>query len=140
MAPLNPRRSPGVGGLDPIATTWGGLVASIGLMVGAGRDWPLRLSLAALSFGIGGFLSGVRAEGRRIAHAAGAWVAAYVIHAAFVMLAIVIGLVGGPDAPELARGGARDWLIAAGWALVFALGGGAVADNWLRPASRRRNG
>lgn len=113
-------------------------MASIGLMIGAGRDWPARLALAAVSFGLAGFLAGVRAEGRRIAHAAGAWFMGYVIHAAFLALATIIDVAGGPDAPELSRGGGRDWLVAAVWALAFALAGGAVANRWLRPAGRHR--
>jgi hypothetical protein len=107
-------------------------------MAGAGRDWPARLTAAALSFGIGGFLAGVRAAARRPFHAFAAWVAAYLIHACFVLLARVIEGLGGPDAPELVSGGGRDWLIAALWALVFALLGGVIANSWLRPAGRRR--
>ncbi len=71
MAPLAPRPSGGTARLDMIAVVWGGLVASIGLMAGAGRDWPVRLAAAALSFAIGGFLAGVRAAARRPMHAVG---------------------------------------------------------------------
>jgi hypothetical protein len=113
-------------------------VASIGLMAGAGRDWPARLAAAALSFCLGGFLAGVRAAARRPVHAAAAWVAAYVIDACFVLLARVIDGFGGPDAPELVAGGGRDWVLAALWALAWALLGGVVANTWLRPASSRR--
>ena len=120
-----------------IAVVWGGLVASIGLMAGAGRDWPVRLAAAALSFGIGGFLAGVRAAARRPTHAIAAWVAAYVIHACFIALARLIDILGGPSSPPLFAGGGSDWLIAAGWAFVFALLGGVVANSWLRPAGRR---
>jgi hypothetical protein len=138
VAPLSPRRSNVAERLDLIAAAWGGLVASIGLMAGAGRDWPARLTAAALSFGLGGFLAGVRAAARRPFHAFAAWVAAYAIHACFVLLAVVIERLGGPDAPELVAGGGRDWLIAALWALAFALLGGIIANSWLRPAGRRR--
>ena len=124
VAPPAPRDRGGTGRLDMIAVVWGGLVASIGLM-------------AALSFGLGGFLAGVRAAARRPMHAAAAWVAAYVIHACFIALAWVIDVVGGPDSPPLVAGGGRDWLIAALWALAFALLGGIVANMWLRPAGRR---
>lgn len=137
MAPLSPRRSNVVERLDLIAAAWGGLVASIGLMAGAGRDWPARLTAAALSFLLGGFLAGVRAAARRILHAGAAWVAAYVVHACFVALARVIEALGGPDAPDLVAGGAVDWVIAALWALAFALLGGVIANSWLRPAGRR---
>lgn len=137
MAPLSPRRANVAERPDLIAAAWGGLVASIGLMAGAGRDWPARLTAAALSFGLGGFLAGVRAAARRLFHAFAAWVAAYVIHACFVLLALVIERLGGPDAPDLVAGGRRDWLIAALWALAFALLGGIIANSWLRPAGRR---
>jgi hypothetical protein len=123
--------------LDLIAVVWGGLAASIGLMAGAGRDWPARLAAAALSFGIGGFLAGVRAAGRRIAHAIGAWVAGYAIHAGFILLATVIDVGGGPDAPPLVAGSGSQWLYALGWAFLLALAGGLMANSWLRPASRR---
>ena len=138
MAPLSRRRSDVAARFDLIAAAWGGVVASIGLMAGSGRDWPARLTAAALSFGLGGFLAGVRAAARRPAHAAAAWVAAYVIHACFVLLARVIDRLGGPDAPDLVAGGGRDWVLAALWALAWALLGGVVANTWLRPASSRR--
>jgi hypothetical protein len=136
VAPLSPRRSNAAERLDLIAAVWGGLVASIGLMAGAGRDWPARLTAAALSFALGGFLAGVRAAARRPFHAFAAWVAAYVIHACFVLLARIIQRFGGPDAPDLVPGGGRDWVIAALWALAFALLGGIIANAWLRPAGR----
>lgn len=136
MAPLSPRRSNVAERLDLIAAVWGGLVASTGLMAGAGRDWPARLTAAALSFAVGGFLAGVRAAARRPFHAFAAWVAAYVIHACFVLLARLIHELGGPEPPDLVAGGGRDWLIAAGWALAFALLGGIIANSWLRPAGR----
>ena len=113
-------------------------MASIGLMAGSGRDWPARLTAAALSFGLGGFLAAVRAAARRPFHAFAAWVAAYLIHACFIGLARVIEGLGGPDAPALVAGGRTDWVIAALWALAFALLGGFIANSWLRPASGRR--
>jgi hypothetical protein len=134
VVPLTPRPT---ARLDPIAVAWGGLVASIGLMAGAGRDWPVRLAAAAIAFGLGGFLAGVRAASRRPLHALAAAVAGYAIHAAFVMLAVVIDALGGPEAPALVPGGGRDWAVAAGWALAFALVGGMIANAWLRPATRR---
>jgi hypothetical protein len=138
VAPLSPRRSNVAQRLDLIAAAWGGLIASIGLMAGSGRDWPARLTAAALSFGLGGFLAAVRAAARRPFHAFAAWVAAYVIHACFILAARIIQGLGGPDAPDLVAGGARDWGIAALWALGFALLGGFIANSWLRPASGRR--
>lgn len=122
--------------IDPIAVAWGGLVASIGLMAGSGRDWPLRLTAAALTFGVGGFLAGVRADARRPLHAVVAGVAAYVIHTCFVGIAMIIDALGGPDAPALVAGSGRDGAIAAVWAMAAALIGGLVAHAWLTPAGR----
>jgi len=137
MAALLSRPAGVTARLDLMAVVWGGLAASVGLMAGAGRDWPARLAAAALSFGIGGFLAGVRAAGRRIAHAIGAWVAGYAIHACFIALATAIDALGGPDAPSLVAGSGTQWLYACGWAFLWALAGGLVANSWLRPASRR---
>ena len=137
VAPLAPRPSGATPRLDMIAVVWGGLVASIGLMAGSGRDWPARLIAAALSFALGGFLAGVRAANRRLMHAVAAWVAAYLIDACFIALARLIDTFGGPRSPVLFAGGGTDWLVAAAWALAFALLGGIVANSWLRPAGRR---
>lgn len=137
MAALLSRRAGVTDRLDLIAVVWGGLAASIGLMAGAGREWPARLGIAAVSFAVGGFLAGVRAAGRRIAHAVGAWVAAYAIHACFVALARLIDAFGGPDAPPLVAGSGEQWLYALAWAFLMALAGGLVANSWLRPAGRR---
>lgn len=137
MATLTSRPAGVTTRIDLIAVVWGGLAASIGLMAGAGREWPARLGAAALSFGVGGFLAGVRAAGRRIAHAVGAWVAGYVIHACFIVLATVIDAAGGPDAPPLRAGTGSQWLYALGWAFLMALIGGLIANSWLRPAGRR---
>ena len=124
--------------IDLIAAAWGGLAGAIGLMVGSGRDWPLRLLAAALGFGLGGFLSGVRASSRRVVHAVAAWIAAYVIHAIFILLAGVIDALGGPDAPSLVPGGAGAWLTACLWALVWSLAGAVLVNRWLTPGGRHR--
>jgi hypothetical protein len=138
VAPLALRTRPARARIDLIAAAWGGLVASIGLMAGAGRDWPARLTAAALSFALGGFLAGVRAAARRVGHGVAAWAMAYVIHACFIVLARVIDTAGGPEAPPLVAGDGIDWLVSAGWAFLFALIGGVLASSWLRPAGRRR--
>lgn len=135
VAPLSPRP---VARVDPIPVAWGGLVASVGLMSGAGRDWPVRLAVAVLTFGVGGFLSGVRASSRRPAHAFAAGLVGYAIHACFVALAHVIDVLGGPDAPAIAPGTGREWVTAAAVALAAALAGGMVAHSWLTPAGPRR--
>jgi len=124
--------------LDTVAVGWGGLAASLGLMLGAGRDMPVRLAIAGASFFIGGFLAGVRADARRPLHGLAAGVTGYLIHAVFVGLARLIDAFGGPDAPALLPGTRNEWLVAAGWALAVALLGGILAGTWLRPAGQRR--
>ena len=124
VAPLASRPSAAAPRLDMIAVVWGGLVASIGLMAGAGRDWPARLIVAALSFAVGGFLAGVRAANRRILHAFAAWFAAYVIHACFIALARLVrrvrraaltGTLRGRRRQLARRGGLGAGLRAPGW-------------------------
>lgn len=97
----------------------------------------MRLLACALGFGIGGFLAGVRAAWRRIAHGVAAWAVAYVIHAAFILLATFIDIVGGPEAPALIPGGGGAWLIAALWSLAWAVAGAMLVNRWLTPARRR---
>lgn len=133
------RTSAAAARIDGIATAWGGLVASLGLMIGAGRDWPGRLAATAISFGIGGFLSGVRAEARRPAHGVAAAVAGQLLYVLFAGAARVIDALGGPDAPALVPGTTREWLLTAVWSLAFAAAGGVVAGNWLRPAGKQRS-
>ena len=134
---LTPRRR-APSRLDPIAAAWGGLVAAVGLMVGAERDWPLRLTAAALAFCLGGFLAGVRASARRPAHALAAAVMGYLLHAVYVALARIVDAFAGPDPPALAPDSTRAWALAAVWALIFALIGGLIANSWLRPAGPQR--
>lgn len=132
------RRSTVTERIDPIAATWGGLAGAIGLMVGSGRDWPLRLIAAAIAFALGGFLAGVRASSRRLAHGVAAWFAAYVIHAAFIVIATLVDALGGPAAPTLMPGGGGAWLTAAVWALAWALAGATLVNRWLTPGGRHR--
>lgn len=113
-------------------------MASIGLMVGAGRDWPVRLAAAAVLFGLGGFLAGVRAEWHRAVHGLAAAVAGHLLYAVFVAAARTIDELGGPEAPALVAGTTREWLITLLWSLALAGAGGAVAGSWLRPAGGRR--
>ena len=65
------------------------------------------------------------------------WVAGYVIHACFIVLAELIDALGGPDAPPLMAGSGQRWFYAFGWAFLMALAGGLLANSWLRPAGRR---
>lgn len=134
MTGLRTRERPPAG-LEPISPAWGGLVASIGLMVGTGRDLPLRLTFVALAFLIGGFLAGVRASARRPAHALAAVAVAYLLHAGFVVAARAIDAIGGPGPPALVGDG-RGWALAAVVALAAAASGGALVGSWLRPAGQ----
>lgn len=126
--------------LDTVAVGWGGLAASLGLMLGASRDTPARLAIAGASFLVGGFLAGVRAEARRALHGLAAGVTGYVVHTVFVALARLIDAIGGPGAPALLPGSRAQWALAAGCALALALIGGILAGTWLRPAGQRRRG
>lgn len=135
--PFSPR-PPARTRIDPIAAAWGGLAGAIGLMLGAGRDWPARLAITAVAFFLAGFLSGVRASGRRYAHAGAAWLVAHLIHAGFVLLATAIDGFVGPSAPELVPGGGRAWLIAAAWSFVAAALGAVMVNRWLTPAGHGR--
>lgn len=135
--PFSPR-SKTTARIDPIAAGWGGLVGAIGLMVSADRGWFLQGALLAVAFLVGGYLAGVRAGGRRVAHGAASWVAAHLLHVAFIAAAAVIDLFGGPDPPALAPDGGNAWLYAAGWTLAWALLGAYGAQRSLTPAARRR--
>jgi uncharacterized protein YaaW (UPF0174 family) len=135
---VRPFRTRASARIDGIATAWGGLVASVGLMAGAGRDWPGRMAAAAVAFGLGGFLAGVRAEARRPAHALAAAVAGHLLYAGFAATTRAIDALGGPDAPALVPGTTREWAITLLWSLAVAAAGGAVAGTWLRPAGGRR--
>lgn len=136
---VRPFRTPASARIDGIATGWGGLVASLGLMAGAGRDWPVRLAATGISFGLGGFLAGVRAEARRPAHGLAAAAAGHLLYALFVGVTRLIDVLGGPDAPALFPGTAPQSLLVAAWSLAVAGAGGAVAGTWLRPAGAQRS-
>ena len=117
-----PAGRPQTPGSTSIAATWGGLVASIGLLAGAERDWPARLAAGAISLRPGRFPGG--GPGGRPAAAArrcAAWLIAYVIHAVFIGVARVIDALGGPDAPPLLAGGPSAWGAAGAWTLLWAL-------------------
>ncbi len=130
LAPRPPAR------IDPIPVAWGALVASVGLMAGGGRDMPVRLAAVVLSFGLAGFLAGVRAISRRPRHALVAGVAAYAVHACFIAVTFVIDALGGPGSPPLVPGTGGEWATVAITALASALAGGLLANAWLSPAGR----
>lgn len=135
------RRSGRGSRLEAVAAGWGGVVAAIGLMVGVGRDWPVRLVLVGLGFLVGGFLAGVRAGSNRMRHALAAAVAGFLLYAAFVTLAWVAHAIGSaPEPPDLVPGGAGEPLVTAAWAVLAALVGGAAAQAALRPSGSSRLG
>ncbi len=124
--------------IEALAIGWGGLFASIGLLIAAEWDPIPRAVAVAVTLGVGGFLAAVRAEERRALHSAAAAVAAYGFHAVFVLLGHGVALLGGPDAPHWAPGENRQWGYTALTALVAALVGGFLASTWLRPQTPRR--
>lgn len=136
MPGVSASRSGGATRLDPIAAAWGGLVGAIGLLSGSGRELPARVLIVLVAFAVGGFLAGVRAIARRQAHALAAVVVAYGLGAAFVVVAAVADLLGGPNPPSFIPHGPRDSAVAAVAAVAAAFVGGAVANRWLRPVSR----
>jgi hypothetical protein len=125
-----------------MAVGWGGLIASIGLLVGAERGDLTRAVAVAASFTIGGFLAGVRAETLRPLHAALAAVAAYAFHAVFVVIGHLASALGGPSSPSFVPGATDTWVLTALLGLVAAMIGGGIAMTWLRPQrdDRRRRG
>ncbi len=120
-----------------MAVGWGGLLAGIGLLASAERAAGVRLVVIVVAFGLGGFLAGVRAEELRPLHAAVTAAAAYVFHAAFVVLGHLADAIGGPAAPRFMPGDNVDWGIAAAVGLVAAILGGLMAS--ARLGSGRRD-
>ncbi|MCU0308678.1 MAG: hypothetical protein MUE51_13105 [Thermoleophilia bacterium] len=121
-----------------MAVGWGGLAGAVGLMCATGRDWPVRLAIVAAGFAAAGLLAALRAPGRRALHAAGAWVAGWLIFGLWVALTALADALGGPGRADLVQGTDRQAVILAAWGLAFALLGAGVAWRWLRPAPRRR--
>lgn len=125
-----------------MAVGWGGLIAAIGLLVGAERGDLTRVVAVVVAFLIGGFLAGVRAEILRPLHAALAAIAAYAFHALFVVVGHLASVIGGSSSPSFVPGPTRTWLLTALLGFVLAIAGGVVAMIWLRPqrGNRRRRG
>jgi len=119
-----------------MAVGWGGLAASIGLLVTTNAGEGARLIAVVVSFFVGGFLAGVRATDLRTVHAALAAVMGYVFNAIFVIFAEVADLLGGPDSPGFMPGANGTWGLTALVGLALAVIGGTVAANWLRPQGR----
>ncbi|MBI2684115.1 MAG: hypothetical protein HYX33_01780 [Actinobacteria bacterium] len=123
--------------IDPIAAGWGGLIASIGAISTTSRDWPVRLAVTALTFGMGGFLAGVRSAVRRPSHAVAAAFVGIGLHVVFVGLTWVGSRLGGPSGALLTPGGSRGWVALSAWSIACAFAGGLVADALLGKAARR---
>lgn len=122
-----------------MAVGWGGLIAAIGLLVGAERGDVTRAIAVVASFLIGGFLAGIRAEVLRPLHSVVAALAAYAFHALFVMFGSLASILGGPSAPRVVPGPTRTWLLTALLGVVVAIGGGLIAATWLRPQREDRH-
>ena len=121
-----------------MAVGWGGLIAAIGLLVGAEQSNLTRLIAIALAFPFGGFLAGVRAEELRPLHAFLAAGAAYVFHALFVVVGHLANALGGPGAPAFVPGPTRTWVLTGLLAAFLATVGGSIAMFWLQPRDDRR--
>ena len=124
--------------LEPMAVGWGGLIASIGLLVGAERSTVTRLLIVAVTFAFGGFLAGIRAEDLRAVHGIFVAIAAYLFYGLFVVVGHLIDFAGGPDAPEFMPGPNREWWLTAAVGAVAAFIGAGVAAAWLRPQGEQR--
>jgi hypothetical protein len=124
--------------LEPMAVGWGGLIASIGLLVGADRSTVTRLLIISITFAFGGFLAGIRAEELRAVHGIFTAIAAYLFYSLFVIVGHLVDFAGGPDAPEFMPGPNRDWWLAAAVGMVAAFLGAGVAAARLRPSGEQR--
>lgn len=122
--------------LDPVAAGWGGLTVGIGLLVGTPREIAQRVVVVCVLGVLGGFLAGVRAIGRRPAHAVAAWVAGVGFFAAFVLVTWLVDLFGGPDHAHLIPDGPVRSAVVLALSLLAALGGGTLANSWLRPGGQ----
>lgn len=122
--------------IEWMAVGWGGLIAAIGLLIGAGRGDTTLLASVVVAFLVGGFLAGVRAAELRPVNAAFAAIAAYLFHGVFTLLAHVADVLGGPSAPGFLPGSNATWGFTALVGLVVAVAGGVVATLWLRPQRR----
>lgn len=127
-----------------MAVGWGALVAGIALVVVADSPGPIKLAVAIGLFALAGFLAGVRAEDRRIAHALFGALAGMGFYVLFVLVTMAIDVLGGPRHAGFIPAGRKDWIWHVPAFVVAALVGGTVAALRLRPQgdqrSRRRGG
>ncbi len=100
-----PSRMTGVNRLEWMAVGWGGTVAGIGMVVISTGGGLVRLLVALCLCLLAGFLSGVRAEDRRVLHAVVTAAAGCVFWVLFVSVTRVVDLVGGPDSASWRLGG-----------------------------------
>jgi len=122
--------------IEWMAVGWGGLAAAIGLLATSSAGEGVRLGVVVVSFLVGGFLAGVRAEELRALHGALAAVAGYLFYAVFVLFATLADVLGGPDSPGFLPGPNATWGLTALVGIVLAVVGGVIASHWLRPQRR----
>jgi hypothetical protein len=122
--------------IEWMAVGWGGLAAAIGLLATSSTGEGVRLGVVGVSFLVGGFLAGVRAEELRALHAALAAAAGYLFYAVFVLFATLADALGGPTSPGFLPGENATWGLTALVGLTFAVIGGVLASYWLRPQRR----
>lgn len=123
--------------LEPVAVGWGGLLGGAALVSGAALASPLGPVIAVGGCLAGGFMTGIRAQGRRVVHALLTGVIALGFYLAFIVLAAAAGFLGvAADTPPLVPDGGA-------WPAIFPIGilvavtGGAIADRMLRPRRPR---
>lgn len=123
--------------LEPVAVGWGGLLGGAALVAGAALSSPLGPAIAVGGCLAGGFMTGIRAQGRRVVHALLTGLIAVGFYLAFILLAAVVGALGVATAtpPLIPDGGAWPAVFPVG--VLVAVAGGAVADRMLRPRRPR---
>lgn len=123
--------------LEPVAVGWGGLLGGAALVAGAAVSGPIGPVIALGGCLAGGFMTGVRAQGRRLVHGTLTGGLALGFYLAFILLARAAGALGvGTAAPALIPDGdAWPGIFLAG--VAAAVLGAAIADRMLRPRRPR---
>ncbi len=123
--------------LEWMAVGWGGTVAGLGLIVISTGEGMLRFAVMIALCLLAGFLAGVRAEDRRVFHAAVVALAAAAFWAIFVALTTLVDILSGPGGASWRIGGdSQVRNLVTGF--VAAIVGGAIAAHRLRPQGRTR--
>ena len=117
---------------------WGGLVGLIGLAASSGAELWVRALAVLVAFLLGGFLSGVRTLDHRVATAAFAWLAGWVMWGAVVVILWIANQFGGPAEPEFAPGSNGAAILIALGSLIACVLGGLMADRRYSSRSARR--